>query len=294
MADPISAIVGGITSRNQASSAKRAAATATNQQATALQNALDTTKEQYGVAKGYQQPFYDQGMKGNTALNYGLGFGTDNGGNTNVQSGQFLKPFSMADYQEDPGYQFRLSEGQKALDRGASAKRGYLSGAATKGLTRFNQDQASNEYGNAYNRYNQNQQNAYSRLKDLSSSGFSAGNNLTDLASNYGANTANLQIGQGQNLANGTFMRNQANQQMMNANSGLISTGLNAVVGAGMGAMGGGGFSGAGQGFVSGLSGNPFGSYGGGNAYSAFGGNKYNEIDTSQKGMYAPWGTQLR
>jgi hypothetical protein len=40
----------------------------------------------------------------------------------------------------DPGYQFRLSEGMKALDRQAAARGGLISGAALRGAQRFGQE----------------------------------------------------------------------------------------------------------------------------------------------------------
>lgn len=54
--------------------------------------------------------------------------------------------------QSDPGYQFRLSEGLKALDRQAAARGGLISGSALKASQRFGQDMASQEYGQAYDR----------------------------------------------------------------------------------------------------------------------------------------------
>jgi hypothetical protein len=53
---------------------------------------------------------------------------------------------------EDPGYAFRLKEGQKALDRQAAARGGLISGGALKAATRYGQEMGSQEYGNAYNR----------------------------------------------------------------------------------------------------------------------------------------------
>lgn len=52
----------------------------------------------------------------------------------------------------DPGYQFRLKEGQKALDRGAAAGGMSLSGAQQKALGQYNQGFASQEFNAAYNR----------------------------------------------------------------------------------------------------------------------------------------------
>jgi hypothetical protein len=52
----------------------------------------------------------------------------------------------------DPGYAFRLSEGQKALERSTAASRGLQSGAALKAATRYGQEMGSQEYQNAFNR----------------------------------------------------------------------------------------------------------------------------------------------
>ena len=61
--------------------------------------------------------------------------------------------FGMQQFQADPGYGFRMSEGMKALERSAAARGGLLSGATLKGIQRFGQDLASQEYTNAFNRY---------------------------------------------------------------------------------------------------------------------------------------------
>jgi hypothetical protein len=60
--------------------------------------------------------------------------------------------FRAEDLQADPGYGFRLSEGLKALERSAAARGGLLSGGTGKALTRYGQDMASQEFGNAFNR----------------------------------------------------------------------------------------------------------------------------------------------
>lgn len=111
--------------------------------------------------------------------------------------GSLLKPFSMSDYQADPGYGFRLSEGLKAIQNSAAARGGLLSGSALKGITRYGQDAASQEYGNAYARYNQNQQNQYARLSGLSSMGENAAGQIAGLGANTAAGIAGNQIGIG-------------------------------------------------------------------------------------------------
>src|SRR3989441_621033 len=68
-----------------------------------------------------------------------------------------------ADLRADPGYQFRVSEGQKALERSAAGKGLLLSGGQLKDLTRFGQDMGAQEYGAAYARGYQKNQDVYHR-----------------------------------------------------------------------------------------------------------------------------------
>jgi asparagine N-glycosylation enzyme membrane subunit Stt3 len=110
--------------------------------------------------------------------------------------------FTGTNLEMDPGYQVRIEEGQKGVERSSAARTGTLSGAATKEMARYNQDFASNEYSNAYNRSlnayntnfdtaNTNQTNLFNRLQTLSSMGENAAGQTAGL----GANTA-TQIGQ--------------------------------------------------------------------------------------------------
>jgi hypothetical protein len=62
-------------------------------------------------------------------------------------------PFGMKQFQTDPGYQFRMSEGIKALERSASARGLLQSGGTLKGITSYGQNLASDEYQNAFQRY---------------------------------------------------------------------------------------------------------------------------------------------
>lgn len=78
--------------------------------------------------------------------------------------GAFTAPTGVTET-NDPGYQFRLQQGEQALERGAAASGGAFSGGTLKALQRYGQDYASNEYSNVYNRalqgYNTNFTNAY-------------------------------------------------------------------------------------------------------------------------------------
>lgn len=105
--------------------------------------------------------------------------------------GSLAKPFGMAQFEQDPGYAFRQSEGMKALERSAAARGGLLSGSTMKGIQRFGQDLASQEYQNAFNRYQVERAARLNPLQSLMGSGQSSANVLTSSASQYGQAGAN-------------------------------------------------------------------------------------------------------
>jgi hypothetical protein len=106
--------------------------------------------------------------------------------------GEFSKSFSMDDFTADPGYGFRMSEGLKAMERNAAARGGLISGAALKAGTRYGQDMASQEYTNAFNRYQTNRNNQLQPLQSLAGIGQTTANNLANVGSNYASNVGNI------------------------------------------------------------------------------------------------------
>jgi hypothetical protein len=117
--------------------------------------------------------------------------------------GELARPFTMKDYQADPGYAFRVSEGMKALDRTAASRGGLLSGATLKGAQRFGQESASQEYQNAYNRYTQNQQTQRNALANLAGIGQTASGQLQRAGEAYVGPASELQQGIGNVRASG-------------------------------------------------------------------------------------------
>jgi hypothetical protein len=114
----------------------------------------------------------------------------------------------------DPGYQFRLDEGMKAINAGAAARGLANSGATLKALTKYGQDYASNEYNNAYNR-------TYGRLSQLAGFGQSANNNMAAAAQNYGNQVSQTQMGLGNAIG-------AANIAQANRQSNLLGQGMGA------------------------------------------------------------------
>lgn len=107
--------------------------------------------------------------------------------------GSLLRSFTADDFKADPGYDFRIQQGQKQIEGSAAARGGLLSGAAAKALTKYNQDFASNEYSNAYNRFNNDQNTIFNRLAGIAGVGQQATNQVqaagTSAANAAGANT---------------------------------------------------------------------------------------------------------
>lgn len=155
--------------------------------------------------RGQAQPGPDMGIMGGPAG--AIPTGAQNamiGGDVNsADFGKYARDFGMADYQADPGYAFRLSEGMKALDRTAAARGGLLSGATLKGAQRYGQDMASQEYQNAFNRYQVNRANQLNPLQSLAGQAQSAAGVMGNAAQSFGQQAGENYIGAGNARASG-------------------------------------------------------------------------------------------
>lgn len=118
-----------------------------------------------------------------------------------VNPGEFTRDFTLADFTADPGYAFRMSEGEKAIQRGASARGLNLSGATLKALNRFNSGNAAQEYGSAFDRFNVNRTNKFNRLSTLAGIGQTANAQTSAAGSQYGNAVGNYASGMSSNLA---------------------------------------------------------------------------------------------
>ena len=112
-------------------------------------------------------------------------------------------PFGMEQFQQDPGYGFRLKEGLRALENSAAARGGLLSGNTMRGITRFGQGLASEEFGNAFNRYQAERQARLGPLQSLVGLGQTSANTIGSAAGQLGTNLSNLAVGGGNARASG-------------------------------------------------------------------------------------------
>ena len=130
---------------------------AARKQAGAADRGTEATMAQYQQTREDMAPWREAGGRALTTLESRLP--------------ELTRRFSLADFLKDPGYEFRLAEGEKAINRAAAARGMWDSGATGKALTRYGQDYASGEYGNAYNRYRLDQADEYNRLAGVAGTG---------------------------------------------------------------------------------------------------------------------------
>lgn len=199
----------------------------------AMKKQLEANKQAQGAitgayekGQGYQQPYLQAGQVGLNRMmsgNYDVNV-------PQYQAGNIPGPYQAEqfNYQADPGMAYRMQTGQQAVESGAAAQGGGLSGATMKALARFGSNLGSQEYGNAFNRYMQGRgQNLadyqtnlgraqdirdtgwgaakdiygmgaeqalrrYGRASDLGTMGQTAAGNLSQMATDYGGNLAGL------------------------------------------------------------------------------------------------------
>ena len=193
-----------------------AAGDAADTQAAAADRATQLQKEMFDKQVELQAPFREAGLTANNRLMQLLGLAQ--GG---AENGSLMQNFGMDQFQADPGYQFRMDEGMRALEGSAAARGGLLSGAAMKAIQKYGQGVASQEYGNAYNRYTADQTNQYNRLAGLVNTGMGATNQTSNAAANFANNASSNIIGAGNAAAAGQV-------GAANALVGGINSGINA------------------------------------------------------------------
>lgn len=191
-----SGVLGAAGAVSQASAAKKAASA----QERAAAESTRLQREMFDEQLRMQEPFRQAGLTSQNRLMELMGIGGNAGA---ADYGRFSRDFGMNDFQADPGYAFRLAEGNKALERSAAARGMVLSGSMFKGLQRYGQDMASQEYQNAFNRYQVNRTNQLNPLQSLMGAGQSAANVVTGAAGQYGAAAGNNALEAGNARASG-------------------------------------------------------------------------------------------
>lgn len=165
---------------------------AASDQKNAANQAAQTQADMYNQTVARNQPYVDAG---DTALNQ-ISTGTAPGG-------EFNQNFTAADFQEDPGYQFRQAQGLKGVENSGAARGMTLSGAQLKGVDEYNQGFASNEYNNAYQRWSTDLSNRFSRLSSIAGLGQASANGTAAAGAGAANQISSAQIGAGNAAAAG-------------------------------------------------------------------------------------------
>ena len=124
-------------------------------------------------------------------------------------------PFTMERFKADPGYGFRLKEGLRAIENSALASGMGQSGATLRGLTRYGQELGSDEFTNAFNRYQAERNARLNPLQSLAGMGQTTSQNIAGQAGRLGENI-------GSNIIQGGVARASGYAGIANAaNAGL-------------------------------------------------------------------------
>lgn len=158
------------------------------------------------------EPFRQAGITSQNELLRLLGLGGDTAA---PDYGMLTRGFTPEQMPMDPGYGFRLREGEKALERMQSARGNLLSGGAIKAGQRYGQDLASQEYMNAFNRAQAQLGTRLGALGSLYGAGQAATQQVSSQAGQYGENVGNLLMAGGAARASGyAGMANALNQAL--------------------------------------------------------------------------------
>ena len=165
-----------------------AAEDAADMQYAASQRAIEEQQRQYNQSRADLAPWREAGA---SALQQLQQF---------IQQPSNMQPFTGEGLTEDPGYQFGMDEGEKAINRNMAARGMLNSGAALKSLQRFNQDYAGTKFNEAFNRNQASKNQAYNMLAGVSGTGQTSANQTAQMGmrnaamiGNYGLQGANSQ-----------------------------------------------------------------------------------------------------
>jgi hypothetical protein len=217
MPDPISAtvgaaVVGAGTSLIGGSQQAKATKDAAKSQAKATKATIKQQERALERQIGLQEPFRQTGV---SAL-------------PEYETASAYTPFSMNAFNADPGYQFRMSESMKALERSAAARGILQSGGTLKDITRFGQDAASQEYENAFRRYLAERQQKLQPLEYRIGLGQNAASNQGANIGSTAQNVGNLTTSLGDIRSAGIMGQSNAYNNMLSGISGVATQGATA------------------------------------------------------------------
>ncbi len=211
-------------------------------------------QDQYNATKATYQPYMDAGT---SALGSYQNLAGQLPGQVNPILGQMgntvnsmnpilgkLTSSNLNDYQQSPGYDFRMQQGIKAIQNSAAANGTLNSGATLKALTQYGQDYGTNDYQNylgnlqnqltatntqlgAQGNYLNSTLNANNAEMQPYANLMNQGSNMTQGLGQLGANAANTAAGYNAGAAASTAAGMQAtSNSLANAGANWINMGM--------------------------------------------------------------------
>jgi len=176
------AVVGGGATLASGYMQGQAAENAANTVAGGTRYAADINKQMFDITNANLAPYREAGT---TTLKDLL-----------ARTPELTKAYTAEDFNQgiDPGYQFRLAQGQKAYENQANRAGGLVSGNAMQGMQDYTQGQASQEFGNAFARNSATQTNIFNRLKSIADMGLGAAGTTANAATSAGESMGSAAI----------------------------------------------------------------------------------------------------
>ncbi len=194
----------------------------------AKEDALAEAKTGFEFVENELRPFID--------------IGTENFETLDTELDQLTKPFELSDFEADPGFQFRIEQGERGINNFLASRGLAKSGRAGKELVRFNQGEATGEFDRAFNRFQVTQGNRFNRLLTLANVGQTNVNTLVNASEARTGRNVNTIRGTGQNVANQQSrigeIENEARRRRGDAIAGAATSISEGVASAGVGGGG--------------------------------------------------------
>lgn len=231
-----SAVIGGATSIIGGKMQADAAASATaaqvegQREATAAQErmqekAIAEQRDVFNQQKAALEPWQQAGLDAMNEITTGLADGSWDLSRFGFTD-EDITQFGMGQLIQDPGYQFRLEQGQNALDMAAARAGKLVSGDQLIAASEYNQGMASQEFQNAFMRTASERDASFQRaaferdtrynaLADIMDRGYGAATALSGVAGQMGDRVSGAYTNIGNALARGA--ENTGNAQAQGA-----------------------------------------------------------------------------
>lgn len=207
-----SAAIGAVGSAMGAKSAAKGQTAAANAQVRANRDTIKFQKEVFEQQRADAMPWRDAGITALKQIQDGIANG--------------LFDPSKFDFKADPGYAFRLAEGEKAIERAQSKRGNVLSGGAGKALLRYGQEFASDEYDRAYARAAGAKATNFNVLSSVAGTGQVANQSIASARNTLGQQVGQANTNMGNALATSASNIGQINQSMYGNIAGAANQGI--------------------------------------------------------------------